>query len=71
MPAPCFTILDSQGNLCFLLFLARSADVIICPTYALVTYCQDHASCVQLNDSSYRCVCDTGFVENGSLCLGE
>lgn len=43
---------------------------MICPSYAEVTQCQDHASCVVFNDTE-QCVCDSGFFAEGNRCLGE
>lgn len=43
---------------------------MICPSYAEVTQCQDHASCVVFNDTE-QCVCDSVFFAEGNRCLGE
>ena len=51
-------------------FSAQSLGTIICPSYAEVTQCQEHASCAVLNDT-HQCVCDTGFFAEGNQCLGE
>ncbi|XP_078351498.1 polycystin family receptor for egg jelly-like isoform X1 [Oculina patagonica] len=47
---------------------ALSLGTIICPLYAGVTQCQEHAGCVLLNDT-HQCVCDSGFSPNGTQCL--
>lgn len=51
-------------------FSARSAGANICPEHALVTYCQDHASCIETNET-FHCVCDNGFIASGSQCIGK
>ena len=51
-------------------FLAQSLGTIICPSYADVTRCQEHANCVMLN-YTHQCVCDTGFFPERNQCLGE